>query len=140
MTNLLQLAAGLLFLASGVIRLAGDGPGVLAWLFLAIGAAMLVVFVLVLRRRPHEPYSDELLIPGRGVVLWQQDSPESRALMRHLNTDGRISWVDVGRDPRGAAKVREVMDGALATPLLVTRDRTVPNPSVADVRRALAGR
>lgn len=137
MINLLQLAAALLFLASGVIRLALDLSSVLGWLFLVLGVLAFALFLVVLTRRPHTPWSDALLAPGRAAILWQEGDARSRALMRRFNTDGRVAFVDVGRDAAGAQRVRDLMDGALATPVLLTRNRQVPNPSANDVMSAL---
>lgn len=137
MTNPLQLAAALLFTASGVIRLATDPGSALGWLFLVLGALSFVLALVVLNRKPHTPWSDELLAPGRAVVLWQDDCPRSRALMRRFNTDGRFAFIDVNRDETAAAKVRALMDGALATPVVLTRNAQLANPTANDVMRAL---
>ncbi|GAA4284306.1 hypothetical protein GCM10022261_18370 [Brevibacterium daeguense] len=133
----IQLGAGVMFLVSGAINLVNRSPGV-GWLFTVLGLIMLAVGAVGLGPKPHTPYSDELLTAGRGVVFWKEGCTASRTLIRRFRRDPRISWVDVRRDPAGEAKLRDLTGGALATPLLLTEDRVVPNPNSEQVAAVLS--
>jgi hypothetical protein len=137
LTSFLQLGAGVMFLVSGVINLANDTPA-MGWLFTVLGLAMLAVGAVGLAPKPHTPYSDDLLASGRGVVFWKEGCTASQALIRRFRRDPRISWVNVRRDPAGEARLRDLTGGALATPLLLTADRVVPNPTAEQVEAVLS--
>jgi mycoredoxin len=75
---------------------------------------------------------------GRPVVYWRPGCRFCLALRFRLGRDaGRAHWVDIWRDPAGAAAVREVTGGDETVPTVVAGDRSLVNPDPDQVRALL---
>ncbi|ARE72731.1 hypothetical protein B6R96_01185 [Streptomyces sp. Sge12] len=80
-------------------------------------------------------------LDGRPVVYWRAGCPYCLRLRTRLGRDaGRLHWVDIWRDPAGAAAVRAVNDGNETVPTVVVDGRPHTNPDPAWVREQLAPR
>ncbi|WP_433125001.1 glutaredoxin domain-containing protein [Micromonospora sp. CA-240977] len=75
---------------------------------------------------------------GRPVVYWR---PGCRYCLQLRFSLGRLArrahWVDIWRDPAGAAAVRAVAGGNETVPTVVLRGRAVVNPDRAWLREQL---
>ncbi|MFF2526543.1 glutaredoxin domain-containing protein [Streptomyces liangshanensis] len=110
-------------------------------------AAMLLVFVLL--AGAHSP----LVFPrsigareaerrsaadGRPVVFWRSGCKYCLRLRVRLGRDARRAhWVDIWRDPEGAAMVRAANDGNETVPTVLVAGRSRTNPDVRWVREQL---
>ncbi|MFJ7147089.1 glutaredoxin domain-containing protein [Streptomyces sp. NPDC100445] len=75
---------------------------------------------------------------GRPVVFWRPGCPYCLRLRARLGRDARLlHWVDIWRDPEGAAAVRAVADGNETVPTVVVAGRAHVNPDPAWVRAQL---
>ncbi|MFJ2093783.1 glutaredoxin domain-containing protein [Streptomyces sp. NPDC087901] len=111
------------------------------------GAAILLAFVLI--AGVHSP----LMFPrsigateaqrrsaadGRPVVFWRSGCKFCLRLRMRLGRDAhRLHWVDIWRDPAGAAAVREVCDGNETVPTVFVAGRPHINPDPGWVREQL---
>ncbi len=81
---------------------------------------------------------------GRPVVYWRPGCKYCLRLRLRLGRDARlVHWVDIWRDPEGAAAVRAVNDGNETVPTMLApgpggEQTATTNPSVAQVKSALA--
>ncbi|MBY8870226.1 hypothetical protein K7640_00010 [Micromonospora sp. PLK6-60] len=77
---------------------------------------------------------------GRPIVYWR---PGCRYCLRLRLRVGRLAhrayWVDIWRDPAGAAAVRAVTGGDETVPTVVAGGDAVVNPEPAWLRRRLTG-
>ncbi|MEU7472101.1 glutaredoxin domain-containing protein [Streptomyces sp. NPDC044984] len=76
---------------------------------------------------------------GRPVVFWRPGCAYCLRLRVRLGRDaGRLHWVDIRRDPDGAAVVRAANDGDETVPTVVVGGRPHVNPDPAWVRAQLS--
>ncbi|MFJ8593817.1 glutaredoxin domain-containing protein [Streptomyces sp. NPDC093598] len=77
---------------------------------------------------------------GRPVVYWRPGCQYCLRLRVRLGRDARrVHWVDIWRDPAGAAAVRAANQGDETVPTVVVGGRTHTNPDPAWVREQLTG-
>ncbi|MCH0540226.1 hypothetical protein I3F58_11720 [Streptomyces sp. MUM 203J] len=75
---------------------------------------------------------------GRPVVYWRPGCPYCLRLRFGLGRGARRAyWVDIWRDPAGAAAVRAANDGDETVPTVVVAGRPHVNPGAAWVRSQL---
>ncbi|MDG4800682.1 glutaredoxin domain-containing protein [Micromonospora sp. WMMD980] len=75
---------------------------------------------------------------GRTVVYWRPGCTYCLRLRLRLGRRaGRAHWVDIWRDPEGAAAVRAVTGGDETVPTVVLPDGAVVNPDPAWLRARL---
>jgi hypothetical protein len=76
---------------------------------------------------------------GRPVVYWRPGCAYCLRLRMRLGRSARrLHWVDIWRDPAGAAAVRAVNDGNETVPTVVVAGRPYTNPDPAWVREQLS--
>ncbi|MEK2494080.1 glutaredoxin domain-containing protein [Kitasatospora purpeofusca] len=76
---------------------------------------------------------------GRPVVYWRPGCKYCIRLRVGLGRSARrLHWVDIWRDPAGAAAVRAANDGNETVPTVVVAGRARTNPDVAWVREQLS--
>lgn len=125
-------------LAAGLI--ADGSPGA--------AAALLLVFVLL------AGVNSPLIFPrsigaleaqrrsaadGRPVVFWRPGCKYCMQLRIRLGRSARqVHWVDIWRDPAGAAAVRAANDGNETVPTVIVADQPHTNPDPAWVRKQLS--
>ncbi|GGV89390.1 glutaredoxin domain-containing protein [Streptomyces massasporeus] len=77
---------------------------------------------------------------GRPVVYWRPGCQYCLRLRVRLGRDARrVHWVDIWRDPAGAAVVRAANQGNETVPTVVVAGRAHTNPDPAWVREQLTG-
>ncbi|WP_031519137.1 glutaredoxin domain-containing protein [Streptomyces sp. NRRL F-5123] len=77
---------------------------------------------------------------GRAVVYWRPGCAYCLRLRARLGWRARRAhWVNIWRDPAGAAAVREVNGGNETVPTVVVAGRAHTNPDPAWLRGRLAG-
>ena len=77
---------------------------------------------------------------GRPVVYWRPGCQYCLRLRLRLGRDARrVHWVDIWRDPDGAAVVRAANQGDETVPTVVVAGRAHTNPDPAWVREQLTG-
>ncbi|WP_317447166.1 glutaredoxin domain-containing protein [Streptomyces collinus] len=121
-------------------EMAGGSPGV--------GAALLVVFGLLagvnsplVFPRPVGALEarERSAVDGRPVVYWRPGCAYCLRLRMRLGRSARqLHWVDIWRDPAGAAAVRAANDGNETVPTVVVEGRPHTNPDPAWVREQLS--
>ncbi|MEU6617929.1 MULTISPECIES: glutaredoxin domain-containing protein [Streptomyces] len=80
-------------------------------------------------------------VDGRPVVHWRPGCTYCLRLRLRLGRDAsRLHWVNIWRDPAGAAAVRAATGGDETVPTVVVADRPHINPDPAWVRRQLPPR
>ncbi|MEU8547702.1 glutaredoxin domain-containing protein [Streptomyces roseoverticillatus] len=76
---------------------------------------------------------------GRPVVFWRPGCKYCFRLRIRLGRSARqLHWVDIWRDPAGAAVVRAANDGNETVPTVIVAGRPHTNPDSAWVREQLA--
>ncbi|MFD6323788.1 glutaredoxin domain-containing protein [Streptomyces sp. NPDC058442] len=76
---------------------------------------------------------------GRPIVFWRPGCTYCLRLRIRLGRSARrLHWVDIWRDPAGAAVVREANDGNETVPTVVVAGRPHTNPDPAWVREQLS--
>ena len=76
---------------------------------------------------------------GRPIVFWRPGCTYCLQLRIRLGRSARrLHWVDIWRDPAGAAAVREANDGNETVPTVVVAGRPHVNPDPAWVRAQLS--
>ncbi|GAA3654209.1 hypothetical protein GCM10022224_016460 [Nonomuraea antimicrobica] len=76
---------------------------------------------------------------GRPIVYWRPGCKYCLRLRLRLGRSaGRLHWVDIWRDPDGAATVRAANDGDETVPTVVVAGRPHVNPDPRWVRAQLA--
>ncbi|MFJ7126138.1 glutaredoxin domain-containing protein [Streptomyces sp. NPDC098101] len=114
------------------------------------GRAAVILLVFVLLAVAHSP----LVFPrsvsveearrlgavdGRPIVFWRPGCRYCLRLRARLGRDARrLHWVDIWRDPAGAAEVRAVNDGDETVPTVFVAGRPYVNPDPAWVRAQLS--
>ncbi|KJK39139.1 membrane protein [Streptomyces variegatus] len=115
------------------------------------GAAVVLLLVFLLLAGVHSP----LVFPrpvgaleaerrsaadGRPVVYWRPGCTYCLRLRIRLGREARrLHWVDIWRDPAGAAVVRAANQGDETVPTVVVAGRPHTNPDPAWVREQLTG-
>ncbi|MEV7615550.1 glutaredoxin domain-containing protein [Streptomyces sp. NPDC089799] len=80
-------------------------------------------------------------VDGRPVVYWRPGCTYCLRLRLRLGrTARRVHWVDIWRDPAGAAVVRQANDGNETVPTVVVAGRPHTNPDPAWVREQVSRR
>jgi mycoredoxin len=75
---------------------------------------------------------------GRPIVFWRPGCAYRLRLRVRLGRDARLAhWVNIWRDPEGAAAVRAVNDGNETVPTVVVAGRPYTNPDPSWVREQL---
>ncbi|WP_438268023.1 glutaredoxin domain-containing protein [Kitasatospora purpeofusca] len=78
-------------------------------------------------------------VDGRPVIYWRPGCTYCIRLRIRLGRDVRqLHWVDIWRDPAGAAAVRAANDGNETVPTVVVAGRSCTNPDAEWVREQLA--
>ncbi|MFF9177568.1 glutaredoxin domain-containing protein [Streptomyces sp. NPDC014793] len=118
----------------------GRGPGaaapVLVWFVL-----LAVVYSPVIFPRPvgAEEARRRGAVDGRPIVYWRPGCKYCLRLRIGLGRDAdRLHWVDIWRDPAGAAEVRAVNGGDETVPTVVIAGRPYVNPDPAWLRGRLS--
>ncbi|MEU5079819.1 MULTISPECIES: glutaredoxin domain-containing protein [Streptomyces] len=113
------------------------GAGVAVWLVFALLAV--VCSPLVFPRPVGAVEARERgAVDGRPVVYWRAGCKYCLRLRFRLGRDARrLHWVDIWRDPAGAAAVRAVNGGAETVPTVVVAGRPYVNPDPRWVRAQL---
>ncbi|MDG9687257.1 glutaredoxin domain-containing protein [Streptomyces sp. DH18] len=77
-------------------------------------------------------------VDGRPIVYWRPGCTYCLRLRLRLGRDAsRLHWVDIWRDPAGAAEVRAANDGDETVPTVLVADRPHTNPDPSWVREQL---
>lgn len=113
----------------------------------AAAAALLLVFVLLAGVNSPLVFPRSISAPeaqrrsaadGRPVVFWRPGCPYCMRLRFRLGRSARqLHWVDIWRDPAGAAAVRAVNDGNETVPTVFVAGRPHTNPDPEWVREQL---
>ncbi|MFG2407973.1 glutaredoxin domain-containing protein [Streptomyces brevispora] len=113
------------------------------------GEAAAVLLVFVLLAVVHSPLvfprsigaleaQRRSAVDGRPVVFWRSGCKYCLRLRIRLGRSAReLYWVDIWRDPAGAAVVRAANDGNETVPTVVVRGRPHVNPDPEWVREQL---
>lgn len=112
-----------------------------------LAAALLALFVLLAwmtsplvfpRSVPAAEARRRSAVDGRPVVYWRPGCTFCLKLRLRLGRDAsRLHWVDIWRDPAGAAEVRAANGGDETVPTVFVADRPHTNPDPAWVREQL---
>ncbi|MGW5009688.1 glutaredoxin domain-containing protein [Streptomyces parvulus] len=123
--------------ATGQIR--GGSPGT-AMVFLPVFLALAAVYSPLVFPRPIGAREAQRRseADGRPVVYWRPGCKYCIRLRLKLGRGARrLHWVDIWRDPAGAAAVRSANDGNETVPTVVVAGRPHTNPDPAWVREQL---
>ncbi|MER5548959.1 glutaredoxin domain-containing protein [Streptomyces sp. NPDC002589] len=78
-------------------------------------------------------------IDGRPVVFWRPGCTYCIRLRIRLGRNARnVHWVNIWRDPAGAAAVRAANDGNETVPTVIVASQTHTNPDPAWLRKQLS--
>ncbi|MEV6671741.1 glutaredoxin domain-containing protein [Streptomyces sp. NPDC051162] len=78
-------------------------------------------------------------VDGQPVVFWRPGCKYCMRLRIRLGRSARqVHWVDIWRDPAGAAAVRAANDGNETVPTVIVAGQTHTNPDPAWVRKQLS--
>ncbi|WP_097869912.1 glutaredoxin domain-containing protein [Streptomyces sp. rh34] len=112
-----------------------------------MAAVLLVLFVLFAgmnsplifpRTVPAAEARRRSAVDGRPVVYWRPGCTYCLRLRLRLGRDAsRLHWVDIRRDPAGAAEVRAANGGDETVPTVFVADRPHTNPDPSWVREQL---
>ncbi|MFF5028701.1 glutaredoxin domain-containing protein [Streptomyces collinus] len=131
-------------LGCGVVVAAGEFAGGRS------GAGVLLLVVFVLLAGVNSPLvfprsvgaleaRERSASDGRPVVYWRPGCTYCLRLRLRLGRSARqLHWVDIWRDPAGAAAVRAANDGNETVPTVVVAGRPHTNPDPAWVRAQLS--
>ncbi|MGW7069120.1 glutaredoxin domain-containing protein [Streptomyces sp. NPDC054855] len=110
------------------------------------GAAAALLLVFLLLAGVHSPLffpksigaldaQRRAATDGRPIVYWRSGCPYCMRMRIRLGLDARqVHWVDIWRDPAGAAAVRAVNEGDETVPTVFVAGRPHVNPDPAWVR------
>jgi len=111
-------------------------------------AALLLLFVLLAVMHSPLVFPKSLsaaeaqrrsAVDGKPIVFWRSGCTYCLRLRLRLGRDARqLYWVDIWRDPAGAAAVREVNNGNETVPTVFVAGRPHVNPGHAWVREQLS--
>ncbi|MEU8238682.1 glutaredoxin domain-containing protein [Actinoplanes missouriensis] len=109
------------------------------------GAAFVIViflglaFVVSPQLFPRAESAAEAITDGRPVVYWRPGCPFCVRLRARLGPDAdRVHWVDIWRDPEGAATVRSITGGDETVPTVVIGGEGFVNPDPSWIRDRIA--
>jgi glutaredoxin len=114
------------------------------------GAAAALLLVFVLLAGLHSPLvfprpigaleaQRRSVVDGRPIVFWRPGCKYCLRLRIRLGRSARqFYWVDIWRDPAGAAAVRAANDGNETVPTIVVAGQPHTNPDPAWVREQLS--
>lgn len=124
--------------AAGLVL--ADRPGAAAALLLVLLAFAGVNSPLVFPRSIGAPEARRRsAVDGRPVVFWRPGCTYCLRLRIRLGrAAGQLHWVNIWRDPDGAAVVRTANDGDETVPTVVVGGRPHVNPDPAWVRERLS--
>lgn len=115
----------------------------------SLGAAAVLLLVSVLLAGVNSPLifprsisaleaQRRSAVDGRPVVFWRSGCTYCRRLRFRLGRSARqLHWVDIWRDPAGAAAVRAANDGNETVPTVFVAGRPHVNPDPEWVREQL---
>ncbi|WP_330323641.1 glutaredoxin domain-containing protein [Streptomyces pseudovenezuelae] len=125
------LAAGLI--ASGS---SGAAAALLLVFVLLAGVNSPLIFPRSIGALEAQPRS---AADGRPVVFWRPGCKYCMQLRIRLGRSARqVHWVDIWRDPAGAAAVRAANDGNETVPTVIVAGQPHTNPDPAWVRKQLS--
>ncbi|MCK2218771.1 hypothetical protein MF672_033995 [Actinomadura sp. ATCC 31491] len=126
-------------LAAAATRLAAGEPVPAAVLFAVFALAAVWLSPLMFPRPVGAARARELsAADGRPVVYWRAGCRYCLRLRLRLGRDARRAhWVDIWRDPEGAAAVRAVAGGSETVPTVVVDGEAHVNPDPGWVRSRL---
>ncbi|GAA2295384.1 glutaredoxin domain-containing protein [Streptomyces hawaiiensis] len=114
----------------------GTAAGLLLVFLLLAGVNSPLIFPRSIGAREARQRS---AVDGRPVVFWRPGCAYCLRLRIRLGWSARqLYWVDIWRDPAGAAAVREVNDGNETVPTVVVDGRSHTNPDPAWIRSRLS--
>ncbi|MEU1342071.1 glutaredoxin domain-containing protein [Streptomyces sp. NPDC005827] len=134
----------MLLVLSGSVVAAGQtlkgSPGMAAALLLAFlalaGATSPLIFPRSISAQEAQRRS---AVDGRPVVFWRPGCTYCMRLRIRLGRSARqLHWVNIWRDPAGAAAVRAVNDGNETVPTVVVAGQPHTNPDPGWVREQLS--
>lgn len=128
------LPAGVLLL-TGIALAFAAGP-----LPLIVLAALAVAFspLAFPRSIPAAEAQRRSAADGKPIVYWRPGCPFCMRLRATLGLRAhRAHWVDIWRDPEGAAAVRAVADGNETVPTVILAGEPLVNPDPRRIRAAL---
>jgi len=122
-----MLACGLLVVATQ------DQPWVAVVEFLIFAALAVLFSPLVFPSSLTAAQAQERSArDGRPIVYWRPGCRYCLRLRRRLvGRAGQVHWVDIWRDPAGAAAVRAITGGDETVPTVVARGEAAVNPEPA---------
>ncbi|MFI6475420.1 glutaredoxin domain-containing protein [Streptomyces sp. NPDC050516] len=123
--------------ATGLIVMGNPGP---AAVFLLAFVLTAVVHSALVFPRPVSALEAQRrsAVDGRPVVFWRPGCKYCLRLRIRLGRNARqLHWVDIWRDPAGAATVRAANDGNETVPTVVVAGRPHTNPDPEWVRGQL---
>ncbi|MCZ7437346.1 glutaredoxin domain-containing protein [Micromonospora sp. WMMC241] len=132
--------AGLMLVAGVLVGVTRDGvvPSVLGFAAFAVLAVLFSPLAFP-RSLSAEQARARSARDGRPVVYWRPGCTYCLRLRLRLGRRARRAhWVDIWRDPEGAAAVRAVTGGDETVPTVVLPDGAVVNPDPAWLRARLA--
>ncbi|MFB8242593.1 glutaredoxin domain-containing protein [Kitasatospora purpeofusca] len=126
------------FVAAGLV--VSGSPGEAAGLLLAFLALAGVNSPLIFPRSVGAAEAQRRsAVDGRPVIYWRPGCKYCIRLRMRLGRSARgLHWVDIWRDPEGAAAVRAANDGNETVPTVVVASRPRTNPDVEWVREQLS--
>ena len=122
-------------LAMGVVLALTSG-----WPFLVVFAVLAVAAspLAFPRSVPAAEAQRRSASDGKAIVYWRPGCPFCVRLRATLGLRSRRAhWVDIWKDPEGAAAVREVADGNETVPTVIVAGRPYVNPDPRWLRSAL---
>ncbi|MGY0005817.1 glutaredoxin domain-containing protein [Micromonospora sp. I033] len=131
--------AGLMLVCGVLVAVGGDTAPVAAVEFLVFAVLAVLFSPLAFPRSlPAAEARERSARDGRPVVYWRPGCRYCLRLRLRLGRRaGRAYWVNIWRDPDGAAAVRVVTGGDETVPTVVLRDGAVVNPDPAWLRDRL---
>lgn len=130
--SLLSAACGLLIAA---LKLSQGSPAGAAVLFASFLVLALVTSPLVF---PRGVRAAEAVAGDRPIVYWRPGCPYCLRLRARLGPEAtRFEWVDIWKDPEGAALVRGFADGNETVPTVVFGGEGFVNPDPQWVKERL---
>ncbi|MFI6253428.1 glutaredoxin domain-containing protein [Streptomyces sp. NPDC051016] len=134
----------MLLVLSGSVVAAGQAlkgsPGMAAALLLAFLALAAATSPLIFPRSiGAQEAQRRSAVDGRPIVFWRPGCAYCMRLRLRLGRSARqLHWVNIWRDPAGAAAVRAVNDGNETVPTVVVAGRPHTNPDPGWVREQLS--
>ena len=117
----------------------GDWPAGIVFAALLLAAAWVISPFFGSRQEPWASIKDKN--DGGVVIFWRPGCVYCLRLRASLGRNGRRAhWVNIWRDPEGAAFVREHNHGNETVPTVLLNGEVLTNPEPGIVSRALAGR